>query len=205
MERRIRTFAERHAIASLTGYMRRAAPRTERSSSSSSTVSPSTSPSCGAIPSSSRGWPMTCCRELAERGRIRCWSAGCSYGAEAFTLAGVAADRRPARAHRGARHRHRCPHRRPCPRGPVHGRGHAQRRRRSSSTAGSSRPQMAATSRRRSCAPHHVRDRRPAARPVHRRRDSTWCCAETSSSTSPSRCGTSCTRASSTRCAPAAT
>jgi chemotaxis protein methyltransferase CheR len=28
--------------------------------------------------------------ELAEAGRIRCWSAGCSYGAEAFTLAAVA-------------------------------------------------------------------------------------------------------------------
>jgi chemotaxis protein methyltransferase CheR len=28
--------------------------------------------------------------ELAERGHVRCWSAGCSYGAEAFTLAAVA-------------------------------------------------------------------------------------------------------------------
>ena len=28
--------------------------------------------------------------ELAERGRVRCWSAGSSYGAEAFTLAAVA-------------------------------------------------------------------------------------------------------------------
>jgi chemotaxis protein methyltransferase CheR len=27
--------------------------------------------------------------ELAEKGRIRAWSAGCSYGAEAFTLAAV--------------------------------------------------------------------------------------------------------------------
>ena len=25
--------------------------------------------------------------ELAEKGRVRCWSAGSSYGAEAFTLA----------------------------------------------------------------------------------------------------------------------
>jgi chemotaxis protein methyltransferase CheR len=30
--------------------------------------------------------------ELAQRGRVRCWSAGCSYGAEAFTLAAVARD-----------------------------------------------------------------------------------------------------------------
>ncbi len=33
--------------------------------------------------------------ELAERGRIRCWSAGSSYGAEAFTLAAVARDAVP--------------------------------------------------------------------------------------------------------------
>jgi chemotaxis protein methyltransferase CheR len=30
--------------------------------------------------------------ELARRGRVRAWSAGCSYGAEAFTLAAVAAE-----------------------------------------------------------------------------------------------------------------
>src|SRR3954447_16647178 len=30
--------------------------------------------------------------ELAQRGRVRCWSAGSSYGAEAYTLAAVAAD-----------------------------------------------------------------------------------------------------------------
>jgi chemotaxis protein methyltransferase CheR len=33
--------------------------------------------------------------ELAERGRVRCWSAGSSYGAEAFTLAAVAKDSVP--------------------------------------------------------------------------------------------------------------
>ena len=33
--------------------------------------------------------------ELAQRGRIRCWSAGCSYGAEAFTIAAVARDAVP--------------------------------------------------------------------------------------------------------------
>jgi chemotaxis protein methyltransferase CheR len=32
---------------------------------------------------------------LAERGRIRAWSAGCSYGAEAFTLAAVARESVP--------------------------------------------------------------------------------------------------------------
>jgi chemotaxis protein methyltransferase CheR len=34
--------------------------------------------------------------ELAERRRVRCWSAGCSYGAEAFTLAAVAKDSIPS-------------------------------------------------------------------------------------------------------------
>jgi chemotaxis protein methyltransferase CheR len=33
--------------------------------------------------------------ELARRGRIRAWSAGCSYGAEAFTLAAVAMEAVP--------------------------------------------------------------------------------------------------------------
>ena len=33
--------------------------------------------------------------ELAARGRVRCWSAGSSYGAEAFTLAAVARDAVP--------------------------------------------------------------------------------------------------------------
>src|ERR1044071_4533619 len=33
--------------------------------------------------------------ELAKKGRVRCWSAGASYGAEAFTLAAVARDSVP--------------------------------------------------------------------------------------------------------------
>jgi chemotaxis protein methyltransferase CheR len=33
--------------------------------------------------------------ELAQRGRVRCWSAGSSYGAEAFTLAATAMDSIP--------------------------------------------------------------------------------------------------------------
>jgi chemotaxis protein methyltransferase CheR len=33
--------------------------------------------------------------ELADRGRVRCWSAGSSYGAEAFTLAAVARESVP--------------------------------------------------------------------------------------------------------------
>jgi chemotaxis protein methyltransferase CheR len=33
--------------------------------------------------------------ELADRGRVRAWSAGCSYGAEAFTLAAVAREAIP--------------------------------------------------------------------------------------------------------------
>jgi chemotaxis protein methyltransferase CheR len=34
--------------------------------------------------------------ELAERGRVRAWSAGCSYGAEAYTLAAVCREAIPA-------------------------------------------------------------------------------------------------------------
>jgi chemotaxis protein methyltransferase CheR len=32
--------------------------------------------------------------ELAEQGRVRAWSAGCSYGAEAYTLAAICCDRK---------------------------------------------------------------------------------------------------------------
>ena len=47
--------------------------------------------------------------DLARAGRIRAWSAGCSYGAEAYTLAAVCR-RRPARERRDHRHRHRRAH-----------------------------------------------------------------------------------------------
>ena len=36
--------------------------------------------------------------ELAAAGRIRCWSAGCSYGAEAYTLAAICAEAAPGAA-----------------------------------------------------------------------------------------------------------
>ena len=43
--------------------------------------------------------PRRAARARAQRGRIRAWSAGCSYGAEAYTLAAVAHERGAAGAH----------------------------------------------------------------------------------------------------------
>ena len=48
------------------------------------------------------------------------WSAGCSYGAEAYTLAAVCRDGRTGLPGRDPRHRHRPAHGRPRPRGPLH-------------------------------------------------------------------------------------
>ena len=45
--------------------------------------------------------------ELAAKGTLRAWSAGCSYGAEAYTLAAVCADTIPDVALDDHRHRHR--------------------------------------------------------------------------------------------------
>ena len=46
---------------------------------------------------------------LAADGALRAWSAGCSYGAEAYTLAAVCRLGGPVRAHLDPRHRHRPP------------------------------------------------------------------------------------------------
>jgi len=59
------------------------------SSTSSSTGRRSTSPSSGA-PRAVEMLAEHILPVLAEAGRIRAWSAGCSYGAEAFTFAAVA-------------------------------------------------------------------------------------------------------------------
>ena len=58
--------------------------------------------------------------ELAERRRLKIWSAGCSYGAEAYTIAAICREAIPTVAGRDRRHRPRQAHGRPRPRRPLH-------------------------------------------------------------------------------------
>ena len=69
-------------------------------------------------------------KDLAANGRVRAWSAGCSYGAEAYTLAAVCSRGDPGRAGPDPRHRHRPAHGRARQDGRFHRRRRAQRPRR---------------------------------------------------------------------------
>jgi chemotaxis protein methyltransferase CheR len=94
MERRVRTFAQRRGTPDLAAYGQRLKADKEELDAflDRATINVShlwrhedqwTALSKQILP------------ELAKRGRIRCWSAGSSYGAEAFTLAAVAKDSVP--------------------------------------------------------------------------------------------------------------
>ena len=94
MERRVRTFAQRRGTPDLAAYGARlkAEPQELDAFLDRVTINVShlwrhedqwTALSRSILP------------ELAERGRIRCWSAGSSYGAEAFTLAAIARESVP--------------------------------------------------------------------------------------------------------------
>ncbi len=65
--------------------------------------------------------------ELGDRGRVRGWSAGSSYGAEAYTLAAICRQAAPRATRRDSRHRHRQAHGRARQGGRVQHRGRAQR------------------------------------------------------------------------------
>ena len=58
--------------------------------------------------------------ELAERKRLKIWSAGSSYGAEAYTIAAVARETIPEHPGGDRRHRPRQAHGRPRARGLLH-------------------------------------------------------------------------------------
>jgi chemotaxis protein methyltransferase CheR len=88
MERRIRSFAESRGATSLPDYLRRLGqePGALESFLDRMTINVS---QLWRNPEQWDRLATTVLPELASAGRIRCWSAGCSYGAEAYTLAAV--------------------------------------------------------------------------------------------------------------------
>jgi chemotaxis protein methyltransferase CheR len=94
MERRVRTFAQRRGTPDLTAYGARLKADREELDAFLDRVTINVSH----LWRHEDQWTAlsrSILPELAERGRIRCWSAGSSYGAEAFTLAAVARESVP--------------------------------------------------------------------------------------------------------------
>jgi chemotaxis protein methyltransferase CheR len=95
MERRIRSHADRRGATSLTDYLRRLRESEEELESFLDRVTINVSQ----LWRNPRQWTILerdVLPELAESGAIRAWSAGCSYGAEAYTLASVSRLAAPA-------------------------------------------------------------------------------------------------------------
>jgi len=94
MERRVRTFAQRRGTPDLAAYGQRLKADAEEVDAFLDRVTINVSH----LWRHEDQWSAlskTILPELAKRGRIRCWSAGSSYGAEAFTLAAVAKEAAP--------------------------------------------------------------------------------------------------------------
>jgi chemotaxis protein methyltransferase CheR len=89
MERRIRTFADRRSISSLTAYLDVLAADREQLEQFLDRVTINVS-QLWRNPEQFERLADQVIPELAASGRLRCWSAGCSYGAEAFTIAAIA-------------------------------------------------------------------------------------------------------------------
>jgi chemotaxis protein methyltransferase CheR len=94
MERRVRTFAQRRGTPDLAAYGARLKADTDERDAFLDRVTINVSH----LWRHEDQWTVlakTILPELARRGPVRCWSAGSSYGAEAFTLAAVAKDSVP--------------------------------------------------------------------------------------------------------------
>ena len=94
MERRVRTFAERKGITDLSQYLLllRRSPDEVDEFLDRVTINVSQ------LWRNPEQWTLLADKvipELAPEGRIRCWSAGSSYGAEAYTLAATCVDVAP--------------------------------------------------------------------------------------------------------------
>jgi chemotaxis protein methyltransferase CheR len=94
MERRVRSFAERNGTPRLSRYLAVLASDEGERERFLARVTINVSQ----LWRNPEQWEMLAehvIPELAQRGRIRAWSAGCSYGAEAYTLAAICRDVAP--------------------------------------------------------------------------------------------------------------
>jgi chemotaxis protein methyltransferase CheR len=94
MERRVRSFAERHGTPQLSRYLAVLAADERERASFLERVTINVSQ----LWRNPEQWEMLAehvIPELALHGRIRAWSAGCSYGAEVYTLAALCFDVAP--------------------------------------------------------------------------------------------------------------
>lgn len=94
MERRVRSFAERRGAARLAEYLSLLGERQDELDDFLDRVTINVSQ----LWRNPEQWKVIAehvVPELAATGRIRAWSAGCSYGAEAYTLAAVCMQRMP--------------------------------------------------------------------------------------------------------------
>jgi chemotaxis protein methyltransferase CheR len=94
MERRIRTFATTRGLAKLPEYLNVLKKDKKELEQFLDRVTINVS-QLWRHPEQFTVLERTILPELAQAGRIRAWSAGCSYGAEAYTLAAVAASTVP--------------------------------------------------------------------------------------------------------------
>jgi chemotaxis protein methyltransferase CheR len=94
MERRVRSFAELRGTPDLAGYLTvlSADPAQLELFLDRMTINVS---QLWRNPGQFALLADTVIPQLAEAGRVRCWSAGCSYGAEAYTLAAICAEAAP--------------------------------------------------------------------------------------------------------------
>jgi chemotaxis protein methyltransferase CheR len=88
MERRIRSFADRRGVSSLPAYLAALAADRDQLEQFLDRVTINVS-QLWRNPEQFARLAGDVIPELAKTGRIRCWSAGCSYGAEAYTLAAL--------------------------------------------------------------------------------------------------------------------
>jgi len=88
MERRIRTFVQKKGVADLSAYVARLKASDEELNEFLDRITINVSQ----LWRNPEQWTViqrTLLPELAKAGRVRCWSAGSSYGAEAYTLGAI--------------------------------------------------------------------------------------------------------------------